>query len=113
MLLIVMIETPTGISNAEEIAAVPGVDVVIIGNNDLTQFSGYPATDPHYQEMITKVHDATIKAGKISGEANFNFAKGNPLSETSYFFQNGPSNDGWKPPAAAAGGGRGAAPAKQ
>ena len=93
-------------SNAEEIAAVPGVDVVIIGNNDLTQFSGYPATDPHYQEMITKVHDAAIKAGKISGEANFNFAKGNPLSSTSYFFQNGPSNDGWTPPAAA-GGGRG------
>jgi 2-keto-3-deoxy-L-rhamnonate aldolase RhmA len=111
MLLIIMIETPTGVSNAEEIAAVPGVDVVIIGNNDLTQFSGYAATDPHYQEMITKVHDATIKAGKISGEANWNFAKGNPLSSTSYFFQNGPSNDGWTPPAAAGGGrgGRGAA----
>jgi len=106
MLLIVMIETPTGVSNADEIASTPGVDVVIIGNNDLTQFSGYPATDPHYQEMITKVHDAAIKAGKISGEANFNFAKGNPLSSTSYFFQNGPSNDGWTPPAAA-GGGRG------
>ena len=106
MLLIVMIETPTGVSNADEIASTPGVDVVIIGNNDLAQFSGYPATDPHYQEMITKVHDAAIKAGKISGEANFNFAKGNPLSSTSYFFQNGPSNDGWTPPAAA-GGGRG------
>ncbi|MGA3096961.1 MAG: aldolase/citrate lyase family protein [Bryobacteraceae bacterium] len=111
ILLIIMIETPTGVSNADEIASTPGVDVVIIGNNDLTQFSGYPATDPHYQEMITKVHDAAIKAGKISGEANFNFAKGNPLSSTSYFFQNGPSNDGWTPPPAAGrgGGGRGGA----
>jgi 2-keto-3-deoxy-L-rhamnonate aldolase RhmA len=32
---IVMLETPTAITNAEEIAAVPGVDVLLIGTNDL------------------------------------------------------------------------------
>jgi hypothetical protein len=105
MLLVVMIETPTGVANAFDIASVPGVDVVIIGNNDLTQFSGFAATDPRYQQMVTKIHDDTLKAGKIFGQANFSFATGHPLSGSSFFFQNGPSNDGWKPPAAAGPGG--------
>ena len=30
-----MLETPTAIANAAEIAAVPGVDVLLIGTNDL------------------------------------------------------------------------------
>src|SRR6185312_3431675 len=34
-LTVVMLETPTAIANAEEIAAVPGVDVLLIGSNDL------------------------------------------------------------------------------
>ena len=106
MLLIVMIETPVGVANAFEIASVPGVDVVIIGNNDLTQFSGFAATDPRYQQMVTQIHDATLKAGKIFGQANATFATGHPLSKSSLFFQNGSSNDGWQPPAR---GGRGGA----
>ena len=42
MLVVIMIETPTGVANAYDIASVPGVDVVIIGNNDLSSFSGFP-----------------------------------------------------------------------
>ena len=34
-LTVVMLETPLAIANAEEIAAVPGVDVLLIGTNDL------------------------------------------------------------------------------
>ena len=34
-LTVVMLETPTAIDNAEAIAAVPGVDVLLIGTNDL------------------------------------------------------------------------------
>src|SRR5437764_5351299 len=34
-LTVVMLETPTAIANSEEIAAVPGVDVLLIGTNDL------------------------------------------------------------------------------
>ncbi|HWB32497.1 MAG TPA: aldolase/citrate lyase family protein, partial [Acidobacteriaceae bacterium] len=41
MLVVVMIETPTGVANAFDIASVPGVDVVITGNNDLSSFSGF------------------------------------------------------------------------
>jgi len=99
MLVVIMIETPTGVANAFDIASVPGVDVVIVGNNDLSQFSGYAQTDDRYQQMITKIHDDTLRAGKIFGQANWIYATGHPLSKDAKFFQNGPSNDGWKPPA--------------
>jgi 4-hydroxy-2-oxoheptanedioate aldolase len=100
MLVVVMIETPTGVANAYDIASVPGVDVVIIGNNDLSVFSGYPQDDDRYQMMVKKIHDDTKRAGKIFGQANANYAKGHPLSSDSFFFQNGPSKDGWKLPGA-------------
>jgi 4-hydroxy-2-oxoheptanedioate aldolase len=103
MLVVIMIETPTGVANAYDIASVPGVDVVIVGNNDLSQFSGYAQTDDRYQQMITKIHDDTLRAGKIFGQANWIYATGHPLSKDAKFFQNGPSNDGWKPPAGGGG----------
>jgi 2-keto-3-deoxy-L-rhamnonate aldolase RhmA len=98
MLVVIMIETPTGVANAYDIASVPGVDVVIIGNNDLSSFSGYAQTDDRYQMLVTKVHDEVLRAGKIFGQANAMYAKGHPLSKDAKFFQNGPSNDGWTPP---------------
>src|SRR5579863_4565333 len=107
MLVVIMIETPTGVANAYDIARVPGIDVVIIGNNDLSSFSGYPQNDERYQAMVTKVRDDVLRAGKIFGQANAAYATGNPISSDSRFFQNGPSNDGWTPPGR--GGGRGAA----
>ena len=100
MLVVIMIETPTGVANCFDIASVPGVDVILVGNNDLSQFSGFAQTDPRYQELITKIHDDTLRAGKIFGQANATYATGHPLSKDAKFFQNGPSNDGWKPPAA-------------
>jgi 2-keto-3-deoxy-L-rhamnonate aldolase RhmA len=100
MLVVVMIETPTGVANAYDIASVPGVDVVIIGNNDLSVFSGYAQDDDRYQMMVKKIHDETKRAGKIFGQANATYATGHPLSGDSFFFQNGPSKDGWKLPSA-------------
>jgi 2-keto-3-deoxy-L-rhamnonate aldolase RhmA len=99
MLVVVMIETPTGVANAYDIASVPGIDVVIIGNNDLASFSGYPQGSPEYNRLVAKVHDDTLRAGKIFGQANSMYAKGHEFSEDAKFFQNGPSNDGWTPPA--------------
>jgi 4-hydroxy-2-oxoheptanedioate aldolase len=98
MLVVIMIETPTGVANAYDIASVPGVDVVIIGNNDLSSFSGFPQNDDRYQQMVTKIHDDTKRAGKIFGQANSIYYKNHPLSKDSFFFQNGPSFDGWKLP---------------
>src|SRR5438105_12642247 len=100
MLLVVMIESPIGVANAYDIARVEGVDVVIIGNNDMSSFSGFPQNDDRYQALITKVHDDTLRAGKIFGQANAMYAAGHPLSKTAKFFQNGPSNDGWVRPGA-------------
>jgi len=100
MLVAIMIETPTGVANAYDIASVPGVDVVLIGNNDLSSFSGFPQADDRYQVMMTKVRDDVLRAGKIFGQANAAlYAKGHSLSKDALFFQNGPSNDGWLPPA--------------
>jgi 2-keto-3-deoxy-L-rhamnonate aldolase RhmA len=108
MLVVIMIETPTGAANAYDIASVPGVDVVIIGNNDLSSFSGYPQKDDRYQQLMNKIHDETLRAGKFFGQANAQlYASGHALSKDARFFQNGPSNDGWKPPAR---GGRSANP---
>jgi len=108
VLSVVMIETVEGVDNAYEIAAMPGIDVVILGNSDLTSFSGFPQTDDRYQDLLTKVRDATYKAGKYWGNAGFQFATGNRLSPDSRFHQNGPSKDGWVPPARTGG-----APANQ
>ena len=100
MLVVIMIETPTGVANAYDIASVPGVDVVIIGNNDLSSFSGFPQNDDRYQQLMNKIHDETLRAGKFFGQANAQlYASGHALSKDARFFQNGPSNDGWKPPA--------------
>jgi 2-keto-3-deoxy-L-rhamnonate aldolase RhmA len=96
MLVVVMIETPTGVANAYDIASVPGIDVVIIGNNDLSSFSGYSQNDEHYHQLVQKVHDDVLRAGKIFGQASALYATG-PYSKDSYFFQNGKSVDGWKP----------------
>ncbi len=81
MLVVLMIETPTGAANAYDIASVAGVDVVIIGNNDLSVFSGFAQDDDRYQVLMKKIHDDTLRAGKIFGQANANYAKGHPLSK--------------------------------
>jgi 2-keto-3-deoxy-L-rhamnonate aldolase RhmA len=99
VLTVVMIETPEGVDNAYEIASTPGLDVVILGNSDLTSFSGFPQTDDRYEDLLTRVRDATYKAGKYWGNAGQQFATGNKLSPDSRFHQNGQSNDGFVPPA--------------
>ena len=96
MLVVVMIETPTGVANAYDIASVPGIDVVIIGNNDLSSFSGFSQDDERYHQLVQKVHDDVLRAGKIFGQANAMYATG-PYSKDSMFFQNGKSVDGWSP----------------
>ena len=99
MLVVVMIETIDGIINADEIAATFGIDVVIQGNNDLSRFSGWAQNDPRYQALLTISRNATLKAGKFWGNAGAQYLTGNPLSPDVRFVQNGPSMDGWTPPA--------------
>jgi len=99
MLVVVMIETLEGVANANEIASTFGVDVVIQGNNDLSAFSGWPQNDGRYQDLLTKTHDAALRAGKFWGNAGAQFLTGNRLSADTRFVQNGPARDCWIPPA--------------
>src|SRR5687767_12315423 len=110
ILVVVMIETLEGVANAEEIAATHGVDVVLIGNNDLASFSGWSQNDPRYQDALVKVHDAALKYGKYFGNAGAQYLNGYVLSADTRMVQNGPARDGWTPPRGG-GPGRGAAPA--
>ena len=121
MLVVVMIETLEGVANAEEIAATHGVDVVLIGNNDLSSFSGWTQNDPRYQDALVKVHDAALKYGKYFGNAGAQYLNGYVLSAATRMVQNGPARDRWTPPGRGSGptagpgrggdGGRGAPPA--
>jgi hypothetical protein len=109
MLVTVMIETLEGVTNANEIAATFGIDVVILGNNDLSQFSGWSQNDPRYQDAIIKVHDAALRNGKYYGNAGSQYLTGYTVSADTRMVQNGPACDGWQPAARGGGAGRGRA----
>ena len=68
-LVVVMIESPQGVANCEEIAAVKGVDALLIGTNDLCFEMGIPGqfNDPRVKEAYTKVIAACRKHGKFPG----------------------------------------------
>lgn len=61
-LVVVMLETPTAVANAEAIAAVDGIDVLMIGTNDLTAEMGIPAEFDHprvaeaYERVVAAAH---------------------------------------------------------
>jgi 2-keto-3-deoxy-L-rhamnonate aldolase RhmA len=110
MLVVVMIETLEGVANAEEIAATHGIDVIILGNNDLSSFSGWSQNDPRYQDAVIKVHNAALKYGKFFGNAGQQYRTGYTVSADTRMIQDGPARDGWTAPRGG-GGARGAAPA--
>ncbi len=111
MLVVVMIETLEGVANAEEIAATAGIDVIILGNNDLSVFSGWSQNDPRYQDAVIKVHNAALKYGKFFGNAGQQYRTGYTVSADTRLIQDGPARDGWTAPRGGGGAARGAAPA--
>ena len=70
-LCIVMIETRAGLDALEEIVAVPGVDAVYIGPNDLALGCGYGRAtyrdSAEVDAMIQRIVDACSRAGIVSG----------------------------------------------
>ena len=52
MVVVVMIETPIGVENAEKIASVPGIDVIFAASTDLGNFSGHKQGDKEYEAMV-------------------------------------------------------------
>jgi 4-hydroxy-2-oxoheptanedioate aldolase len=68
-LVVTMLETPAAVSNADAIAAVPGVDVLLIGTNDLTLEMGIPGKydDPRVMAAYETVVAACKRHGKYPG----------------------------------------------
>ena len=68
-LIVVMIETPRAVENAEAIAAVPGIDVLLIGTNDLSMELGVPGGlgDPKVVAAYERVIAACKRHGKWPG----------------------------------------------
>src|SRR4030088_27271 len=68
-LVVVMLETPTAIANATSIAAVPGIDSLLIGTNDLAMELGIPGgfADERIVAAYQTVIDACRAHGKFAG----------------------------------------------
>jgi 2-keto-3-deoxy-L-rhamnonate aldolase RhmA len=75
-LLIVMIETPEGVERADEIASVDGIDMLLIGSNDLCTELGIPGELRHpklraaYEAVARgcKKHGKSLGVGGIRGD---------------------------------------------
>ena len=67
--LVVMIETATAVANADAIAAVPGIDCLLIGSNDLSLDMGIPGNfgDPRVVNAYETVIAACKRHGKVPG----------------------------------------------
>jgi 2-keto-3-deoxy-L-rhamnonate aldolase RhmA len=68
-LVVVMLETPTAMANADAIAQVEGIDVLLIGTNDFCGESGIPGQfdHPKVEEAYRTVIAACKKHGKYPG----------------------------------------------
>lgn len=68
-LLVVMIETPHAVANVDAIAAVPGIDALLIGTNDLAMEMGIPGdfANPRVAAAYEAVIAACRKHGKFPG----------------------------------------------
>ena len=64
-LVVIMLESPEAVANVEEIAAVPGVDALLIGTNDLTMEMGIPGQLDHPE--VVAAYDAMITACEKNG----------------------------------------------
>lgn len=69
ILTIVMLESPEAIGNADDIAAVDGVDMLFIGTSDLTAELGISGQMGHPKviEAYRSVGEACLKHGKVLG----------------------------------------------
>ena len=67
--LIAMIESEAGVDNADEIAAVKGIDILHIGTNDLSNSLGIPGEldHPKVRDAYRRVWDACRRHGKHLG----------------------------------------------
>jgi 2-keto-3-deoxy-L-rhamnonate aldolase RhmA len=65
-MIVIMLETPRAIANAEEIAAVPGVDALLVGTNDLCLEMGIPGRID--DERVVAAFETVIAACRAQGK---------------------------------------------
>ena len=65
-LLVVMLETQEAIANADAIAAVDGIDVLLIGSNDLTADMGIAGQ--FGDAKLDSAYDVVVKAARRHGK---------------------------------------------
>jgi 2-keto-3-deoxy-L-rhamnonate aldolase RhmA len=70
-LVMVQVETEIGVTNVEQIAAVPGIDSICIGFLDLSNFLGVPGETQHptYLAAVERIAAAARKHKKFLGTA--------------------------------------------
>ena len=86
VMVVAMIEQPSGVDIIDQVANLEGVDVVFVASSDLSSFTGRRQGDPQYEALVTRVKDSTLSAGR---------SVGGPLgwmtSREGYSFFQGPS----------------------
>lgn len=66
--IVAQIETPAAVANADEIAAVQGIDALFVGPGDLgLRLAAYPDTGLSMEEAVAQVAAACDKHGKVWG----------------------------------------------
>jgi 2-keto-3-deoxy-L-rhamnonate aldolase RhmA len=70
-ILVAMLETPAAIERADEIASVPGLDMILVGTHDLTAEMGILGQfgDARFSDAMRSVATACRKHGKVMGVA--------------------------------------------
>lgn len=69
VMVVVMVETPEAVANAEAIAAIPGIDALLFGTSDLTSEMGIPGQlgHPRVEAAYRSVGEACRRHGKFLG----------------------------------------------
>lgn len=81
ILCVLMIESPLGVSNADAIMSVPGVDAVFVGPNDLrsqmtrTLPAGRKPTVDEFDAARAEVHAAGVRTGVATGVHTFSIGE--------------------------------------
>ena len=67
----VMVETAAALADLDSILAVPGIDAVYVGPNDMAVTHGLPPsanpTDPEHRRLISSVREACDRRGIVAG----------------------------------------------
>lgn len=86
--IVVQIETAGALAELSRIAAEPGLDVLYVGPNDLTQALGVPGqyTDPRYRDALAAISNQAKVSGKTAGIMLGRAEQIPPLRELGYSF---------------------------